>query len=149
MPFSLDPQPAENEIECANCGALIYYELTRCPNCGVNLYEPEEPPEEDHRIENRRVSPRNGALEKARAFFRRLAGKPTAAEELFGASLQRYSELYENLLRKAGGDDEVVERLVEYERSLQPEATRTTLLEKAIQRWERDNRSYGGADDTR
>jgi predicted nucleic acid-binding Zn-ribbon protein len=149
MPFSLDPQPAENEIECANCGALIYYELTRCPNCGVNLYEPEERPEEDHRVDNRRGSPKNGTFEKVRTFFRRLVGKPSAAEELFGASLQRYTELYDDLLRKAGGDDEVVERLFEYERSLQPEATQTTLLEKAIQRWERDNRSYGVMDDNR
>ena len=149
MPFSIDPQPADNEIECANCGALIYYELTRCPNCGVNLYEPEESTGEAHKVDNRGGPSRNGTLEKARAFFRRLAGKPSAAEDLFGASLQRYSELYDDLLGKAGSDDEVVERLVEYERSLQPEATRTTLLEKAIWRWEHDNRSYGGRDDNR
>ena len=42
MPTSIDPQPAENEFECANCGAYFHYELTRCPNCGVNLYEPED-----------------------------------------------------------------------------------------------------------
>ena len=41
MPTSLDPLPGENEIECANCGAIFFYELTRCPKCGVNLYEPE------------------------------------------------------------------------------------------------------------
>ena len=32
----------ENTIECARCGAIFYYELTRCPNCGVNVYFPEE-----------------------------------------------------------------------------------------------------------
>ena len=42
MPTSIDPQPAENEFECTNCGANFHYELTRCPNCGVNLYEPED-----------------------------------------------------------------------------------------------------------
>ena len=45
MPTSIDPQPAEDELECARCGAYFYYELTRCPNCGVNIYEPED--EED------------------------------------------------------------------------------------------------------
>ena len=42
MPTSLDPLPGENEIECARCGAVFFYELTRCPNCGVNLYEPDD-----------------------------------------------------------------------------------------------------------
>lgn len=31
-----------NEIECARCGGTFHMELTRCPHCGVNLYEPEE-----------------------------------------------------------------------------------------------------------
>jgi len=34
-----------NELECPHCGATFSYELTRCPNCGVNIYFPEE--EED------------------------------------------------------------------------------------------------------
>jgi hypothetical protein len=67
MPFSLDPQPAEDEIECANCGALIYYELTRCPKCGINLYEPEQPEAE---YEPQRA-PKRGTLDKMRAFIRR------------------------------------------------------------------------------
>ena len=28
-----------NDIECPNCGASVYYELTRCPKCGWNLYD--------------------------------------------------------------------------------------------------------------
>jgi hypothetical protein len=136
MPFSLDPQPAENEIECANCGALIYYELTRCPNCGVNLYEPDDLPEEESRAHR---PPKSGALEKVSAFFRRLAGKPSAAEELFGAFLQRQSDLYDDLLLKVGGDPAVVERLVEFERQQSPDANRTIWLQNAIQRWEHDN----------
>jgi hypothetical protein len=46
MPTSIDPQPEEDELECARCGAHFYYGLTRCPNCGVNLYEPEDENEE-------------------------------------------------------------------------------------------------------
>ncbi len=136
MPFSLDPQPAENEIECANCGALIYYELTRCPNCGVNLYEPENQPAAEHRTHK---VPKSRALGKVSAFLRRLAGKPSAAEELFSAFIQRQSELYDDLLLKAGGDPAAVERLVEFERQQSPDANRTTWLQNAIQRWEHDN----------
>lgn len=27
-----------NDLECPHCGATFYYELTRCPKCGRNLY---------------------------------------------------------------------------------------------------------------
>jgi predicted nucleic acid-binding Zn-ribbon protein len=136
MPFSLDPQPAEDEIECANCGALIYYELTRCPKCGVNLYEPDDRPEAEYRV---RSEPSSSTLEKLRALLRRLAGKPSPAEELFGAFLNQQSELYNDLLLKVGGDPAVVERLVEFERQQSPGANRTEYLQNAIRRWEYDN----------
>lgn len=32
----------DNEIECARCGGRFDMELTRCPHCGVNIYEPED-----------------------------------------------------------------------------------------------------------
>ena len=35
----------DNELECPHCGAKFHYELTRCPNCGINIYFPDE--EED------------------------------------------------------------------------------------------------------
>jgi len=28
-----------NDLECPNCGASVYYELTRCPKCGWNFYD--------------------------------------------------------------------------------------------------------------
>ena len=31
-----------NELECPHCGATFHYELTRCPNYGVNIYFPED-----------------------------------------------------------------------------------------------------------
>jgi hypothetical protein len=137
MPFSLDPQPADNEIECANCGALIYYELTRCPHCGVNLYEPDDDPASAPPIQK---NPKSESPGKIRGFLRRLAGKPSPAEELFGAFIQQQSELYDDLLLKAGGDPAVVERLVEFERQQSPGANRTACLQNAIRRWEQDNR---------
>ena len=38
-----DPEDwdSSTEIECAYCGERFYYELTRCPNCGRDVYEPE------------------------------------------------------------------------------------------------------------
>jgi hypothetical protein len=137
MPVSLDRQPADNEIECANCGALIYYELTRCPNCGVNLYEPEAESEQErsHPSSRRKA----GGAGRLREFFRRLRGKPTPAEELFGAFVQQQAELYDDLLHKVGGDLATVERLVEFEHRQAPKATRAELLCSAIRRWEQDN----------
>jgi hypothetical protein len=48
--------------------------------------------------------------------------------------------LYLNLLNKAMGDGDKVERLIAYERMAAPHASRTELMERAIIRWERDNR---------
>jgi hypothetical protein len=136
MPTSIDPLPGENEFECANCGALVYYELTRCPECGVNLYEPEDDLEEEYYG----GSPtRGGLLTKVGDFFRRLVGKPYSAEEVFGDALDQ-AALYHDLLVKVGGDHQVVDRLIEFERKEHPNGNRLVWLQNAIQRWERDNR---------
>jgi len=135
MPISVAPQPAEDEIECARCGAYFYYELTRCPECGVNIYEPEDDLEEA-------LSP-NGFFSTVKRFFRDIFGKPYSAEEVFGVSLNQ-ADLYENLLRKVGWDEGVVERLVDFERDRAPNGTRIQWLESAIERWERDNKTLRG-----
>ena len=44
------------------------------------------------------------------------------------------------LLRKAGGDRSVVERLIEHEKRQHPGMRRVECLERAIARWERENR---------
>jgi len=139
MPFSIDPQPGENEIECARCGALLYYELTRCPECGVNLYEPEDTIEEENNGWS--VVP-GGVFAKLGELFRRLLGKPYSAEEVFGDALE-LSVLFNDLLVKVGGDHKVVERLIEFESKKTPNSTRIVWLQNALQRWERDNRIVG------
>jgi hypothetical protein len=48
--------------------------------------------------------------------------------------------LFDDLLRKVGGDRSTVERLIEYERQQKPNATRLTCLQNAISRWENENR---------
>jgi len=139
MPTSIDPQPGENEIACARCGAYFYYELTRCPRCGVNLYEPEDDLDEEFGADTT-----DGVFSKVRDLMRKVFGKPYSAEEVFGDSLDQ-AVLYNDLLRKVGGDPTVVERLVAFEQEQIPEGTRSLWLQNAIQRWERDNRSLGGS----
>ena len=134
MPTSIDPEPAENEFECANCGAYFHYELTRCPNCGVNLYEPEH---ETEAVE--KPSPRDGVFSKLKDAFHKVFNKPYSADEIFGDALDA-SILYNDLLQKVGGDRATVERLIEFEQARKPKSTRRGWIKSASQRWERDNR---------
>ena len=134
MPTSLTPPPADNEIECGNCGAYAHIELTRCPNCGVSLYEPEGDSEERPNFR-----PKNKLSLAIESLLRKLRGEAHPAEDLFTGAL-REASLFNDLLHKVGGDRAVVERLIEYERGQKPNATRLVCLQNAIQRWERENR---------
>ena len=133
MPASIDPEPAENEFECANCGAYFHYELTRCPNCGINLYEPEEDP-----VGTRSLPSAAGLFSKLTDAFHRIFNKPYSSNDIFGDALDA-SILYNDLLVKVGGDRAVVDRLIEFERMTAPKSTRRGWIQSAIQRWERDN----------
>jgi len=133
MPTSITPPPADDEIECGNCGAYVYIGLSRCPNCGVNLYEPET---EEYDIPRNR--PKSKFALQIESVMRKLRGEPHPAEELFTGAL-REAALFNDFLQKVGGDRSVVERLIEYERQEKPNATRLTCLQHAIRRWEREN----------
>lgn len=135
MPTSIDPQPAEDEFECANCGAYFHYELTRCPNCGVNLYEPEDDSPQGYMPVNKTV------FEKFSEWIRMLFKKPYPVDELFGAAINQ-AELFNNLLLKVGGDRSTAERLIEFEKQKSPNKNRMIWLQNAIQRWEQDNRKH-------
>jgi len=139
MPTSITPEPGENEFECARCGAYFHYELTRCPKCGVNLYEPEDESEEAAR-----PNPRGeGIFKKLKDVFHRVFNKPYSADEIFGDALDA-SILYNDLLQKIGGDRAASERLIEFERARDPKSTRRAWVKSASQRWERDNRKGVG-----
>ena len=133
MPTSLTPPPADDEIECAQCGAYVYMTLSRCPNCGVNLYEPE-----DDQYAQPAFHQESGAWAKLKRSVRQLFGEPHPAEELFAGAL-REKALYDDLLRKVGGDQAVVERLIAFEKEQRPKYTRLSCLQHAIRRWEREN----------
>lgn len=140
MPTSIDPLPKDDEVECANCGGYFYCGLSRCPHCGVNVYEPEmdeEVGEEGPIAINR--GPERGLLYRILRLFRRLFGGGGLAEELFQIPPER-AELYEDLLRKVGHDPQTAERLIDLESRRAPEGTRTEWIRSALWRWERDNR---------
>ncbi len=130
MPTSITPEPGENEFECARCGAYFHFELTRCPNCGVNLYEPED---------ETSPSSRGGVFSKLKDAFHRVFNKPYSVDEVFGDALDQ-AILYNDLLQKIGGDRAAVDRLIEFERARAPQSMRRKWIESANQRWERDNR---------
>jgi len=135
MPTSLTPPPAEDETECGNCGAYIYAGLAKCPNCGVYLLDPiDTEPEERHAFR-----PKSKLALKVESLMRKLRKEPHPAEELFTGALQE-AVLFDDLLRKVGGDRATVERLIDYERQRRPNATRLTCLQNAIGRWEQENR---------
>ena len=60
-------------------------------------------------------------------------------DELFTPVLDQ-ADLYSDLLEKVRFDHRTAERLIEFERKRTPEASRVTLIQNAIRRWERDNR---------
>ena len=134
MPTSITPPPKDDEIECGNCGAYIYHDLVKCPNCGVYLDEPNDNEEERPRF--RLKSKFSLVIESV---IRKIRGEPHPAEELFTGAMKEAS-LFDDLLRKVGGDRAAVERLIEYERQQKPNATRLTCLQNAIHRWEQENR---------
>jgi hypothetical protein len=134
MPTSITPPPAEDETECGNCGAYVYAGLLKCPNCGVYLVDPIEPD-----AERPRFKPKSKLSLKIEALLRKLSRKPHPAEELFIGAL-REASLFDDLLRKVGGDRSVAERLIEYEKKESPNSSRLVCIQSAIQRWEHENR---------
>ncbi len=135
MPTSITPPPKDDEVECGNCGAYIYHDLLKCPNCGVYLVNPFP-----HIDLNEPAPPRpkNKLALWVESMWGKLRGEPHIAEELFTGAL-REASLFDDLLKKVGGDRAVVERLIEFERGQKPNATRYVYLQNAIQRWEREN----------
>jgi hypothetical protein len=134
MPTSITPPPKDDEIECGNCGAYIYHDLVKCPNCGVYLDEPNDTEEQRPRFR-----PKSKFSLVIESVIRKIRGEAHPAEELFTGVMSEAS-LFDDLLRKVGGDRSVVERLIEYERQQKPNATRLTCLQNAIGRWEKENR---------
>ena len=135
MPTSLTPPPKDDETECGNCGAYIYHGLLKCPNCGVYLDDPVDTEAQ----EPSPFRPKSKFALAIESVMRKLRGEPGYAEELFTGVL-REKALFDDLLRKVGGDTSAVERLIEFERRQRPGATRLTCLQNAISRWEQENR---------
>ena len=106
----------------------------KCPNCGVYLDEPNETEDERPKFQ-----PKSKFALAIESVLRKIRGEPHPAEDLFTGILKQ-KELFDDLLRKVGGDRSVVERLIDFERKKKPDATRLTCLQNAISRWEHENR---------
>ena len=135
MPTSINPPPKDDETECGNCGAYIYQGLVKCPNCGVYLVDPIDTEPEKRPA----FRPKSRLALWLESLMSKLRREPHVAEELFSGAL-REASLFDDLLRKVGGDRSVVERLIEYEKGQTPGATRLKCLQNAIARWEQENR---------
>lgn len=135
MPTSINPLPKDDEVECGNCGAYIYHDLLKCPNCGIYLVDPINREEDEHSS----IRPKSKFALWVESLMWKLRGEPHVADELF-IGIMEQKDLYDDLLRKVGGDASVVDRLIEYEKQLSPSATRLICLQNAIRRWERENR---------
>jgi predicted nucleic acid-binding Zn-ribbon protein len=139
MPTSIDPQPAEDEFECARCGAYFYYELTRCPNCGVNIFEPEDWNENEHLASEPSSSHGKGLISSLSDLLRNLF-PGTQREYEAREETKEQDELYEDLLLRVRGDRDIAERLIAFEKRHSPNGNLTMWLRDAIRRWQRDNR---------
>ena len=135
MPTSITPPPADDETECGNCGAYIYAGSLKCPNCGVYLLDPPDTAPEQRAS----YRPKSKLSLKIESLMRRLRREEHPAEDLFSGAMQE-AILFDDLLRKVGGDRSVVDRLIDYERRKNPGATRLACLQNAILRWEQENR---------
>ena len=135
MPASIDPPPRDDEVECGNCGAYVYHDLLKCPNCGVYLVNPFPIDDEDAPPN---IRPKSKFALWVESVMQKLKGQPQVAEELFSVAL-REAALFDDLLKKVGGDRSVVERLIKYEQAQSPNVTRLVCIQNAIRRWEREN----------
>jgi hypothetical protein len=65
-----DRYPAESEIECPRCGEIFYYELNRCPNCGLDVYaDDDEDPDDAYADPDWGIDPQRDSLEEWLAMF--------------------------------------------------------------------------------
>ncbi len=141
MPFSLGQTAQPNEIECPRCGEIFHFDTSRCPKCGLNLYEPDpqddsfEQPEAESSQQNK-----NSLFSRLKFRWKQLIGQNYTAEEVFGASLDQ-AFLFNQLLQSVDGDHPTANRLIDYERKQNPKATRSQCIQAAIERLEHDQRS--------
>ena len=75
--------------------------------------------------------------QKQEALHRRDGAQPNRRQEGNPSAL---AALRQNLRLKVGWDESKIDRLIQLERERLPKASLQTLMEAAIERWERDNR---------
>ncbi len=87
----------------------------------------------------RRLFPFFGRKEKLKELWP-ISTTPASSPSPRCTNIPSSTALRQNLRVKCGFDEAKVDRLIELERSLNPKAFTDTLMEAAIERWERENR---------
>lgn len=157
------------DVVCPHCGATVPFYAEACPKCGSGQLAGggAEPAAEDRLILyddrpelGRTISPAwvkkllvvlavvtlSAILVRSSPWGLYLfvlllfVGAYYGARRLLAGRRVGRSRLYRALLRKARGDEDLVERLIAYERRRNPHLSRTEWIEYAIDRWERDLR---------
>jgi hypothetical protein len=137
MPTSIDPLPADDELECARCGAYFYYELTRCPNCGVNIFEPEDFDEIEYSTLEHSSSLGTGLISSFSHFLHNAFTSLQSDKSI--EEINEQNAGYDDLLIRVNGDHDIAERLIAFERHRSPHGDMTMWIKDAIRRWQRDN----------
>jgi hypothetical protein len=155
---------------CPHCGAEVDYDAPACPECGSDdetgwseetaydgLYlDDDEPLPKPGWFTTRTKTILAGLAFATLALFLMalfpggfywalaigvIIGLVYYAKEIWpDTPSQVEKRLYADLLTKARGDADMVERWIEYEQRRSLNANRIELMEDAIQRWEWDNR---------
>ena len=118
-----------NYFVCPHCDARVDINALSCPECGSD----DETGWSDQTVgigEENLIAPHPLSVFVARLQAR--VFQPSAK--------QNETALWENLLRKCGGDGDLVEQILRNEARRAPHKTRADQLRRAIDKWERDNR---------
>ena len=156
-------------FDCPHCGGEVPYGASACPHCGSDEHTgwsdeaeyggfvagPDEPGPSSKPSSQRRfliiavtllilsaflASSVSWGIYLVPIFLILLAGSYYLTDIRPRSRKVEQRQLYQQLLRRARGDQATVARLIEYERQRAPFSDETELMQNAIDRWERDAR---------
>lgn len=114
---------------CPHCDARVPVDALACPECGSD---------DETGWSNATVGIGDEDAIPPRPLFSFLSRLSTRITK--PGAQKREGELHQNLLRKCGGDEKLVERILQNEARRAPHEIRAQWLQTAIDKWERDNR---------
>jgi len=120
--------PKDEFFVCPHCDARVKMNALSCPECGSD---------DETGWSNQTIGIGQDSAIPPRPMF---AFVSRWSERFFKPSArQNETALFENLLRKCGGDATLVEQILGNEARHAPHKMRADWLQSAIGKWERDN----------